>query len=535
MRKNIIREGKVSRPAVFLLIILSTIAVQGVYSAPIPQASQSSTKTGATYIFTIESISVVDLSGTTKTVTVAVTYYGKYTLLGSSISLQPQCNASVLSGQPVLLGSWRPGTTKIATFTVDGTNASTHCPVGILVSWQDSWDDAYGMNTQMGGSTLINTELVACWLTDPRVSVSPQMVYMNTINSAVIEIANQGISDMRDVTVSINGQGVTLLNITVPLSYNVGLLAGGSRIRIPLQLVPQSSFPALLVTLSYVDCTGNARSSTFNIPLYATQGQSIIVIPDPATVTAGATNKITLRVVNLGSITAKNLQVILNLQGSPLAITPSVLEIGDLNPGEIKTFPVRVEVPSTASTSTPVSYQAIYNTPGSGLTYTQGSFTLFLLQRSSVTITSIEVVPQTVEVGSNVVFALSLINDGTYPVYAVNVSAYPGEGLVSSRTLYTYLGQLNPQVLTSVPFSFKALKEGDYEVRFLVTYVDAYGNKGSAERVSFVKVVKPSASTTSSPRTSANPTSLLLGGLFLLLVALGVYLYKRRSKKGAGS
>lgn len=521
--------------ALILLLVTNIMlyAMLLVYSAPLPTPTQPSTKTGTTYLFVVENINVADSSGTTKIVTVSLSYYGKYTLLGSKVSIYPGCNATVLSDQPVLLGSWRPGTLKVATFTVDGANASTICPVSILVSWQDGWDDTYSMNTQMGGSVLLSTQLNACWSTDLRVSLTPQMLYMNTINSAVLEVVNKGSSPIRNVAVAVSGQGVTLLNVSVPLTYNVNQLSSGSKLSIPLQLVPQSSFPSLLVTVSYVDCTGSAKTSTFNVPLYASQGQSILVVPDPATVTAGASNNVTLKVINLGNVLAQSLQVILNLQASPLAITPAVLDVGSLSPEEAKTFKVRVDVPSTATASTPVSYQVLYTTPGSGLTFTQGSFTLFLLQQSSVTITSIEVVPQKAEVGSNVVLALSLINSGTYPVYAVNVSAVPTDGLVSSRTLYTFLGQLNPQVLTSVPFSFKAVKEGSYEVKFRVTYIDAYGKPGYAERSAFVEVVPATQSSSTTTNRPFNTNVLAIALLLAVILVFALYFYKRSRGKGA--
>ncbi|MEZ0346856.1 MAG: hypothetical protein ABWK01_09910 [Infirmifilum sp.] len=515
-----------------VLVALIFVVLGTAFSAPPTIPVQASTKTGNTFIFTVESLTVSGSTGTTKTVTVVVSYYGKYTLLGSSISLTTGCNATVLSDQPVLLGSWRPGTVKTATFTVDGSNASNLCPISVLITWQDSWDDATSMNTGMGGSVPISTQLNACWSEDLRVSIKPQMIYLNSVNSAVLEVKNNGAGTLEKVSLSISGQGLTLLNVTVPLIYTLEKMPSGYKISIPLQLVAQSSFPSLQVTATYVDCTGNAKTIMFTVPLYASQGQSILVVPDPSSVIAGTRSNVTLKVINMGSISVNSVQVILNLQASPIAISPATLSLDTLKPGETKSFTVKVDVPSTASTSTPVTYQVVYTAPGSGVALTQGSFTLFILQRSSLSITSIEVVPQQVEVGSNVVFALALINDGTYPVYAVNVSAQPSDGLVSSRSLYTYLGQLNPQALTSVPFSFKAVKEGTYEVKFTVTYVDAYGKRGVVERGAVVKVVPASNSNTASSPRNSYGLALLAAAITIAAVAVG-YLYRRLRGKGA--
>jgi len=514
-----------------LSAILMLVAIAA--SAPPIQPSTASTRGGAVYVFNVESISVAGGSGTTRTVTVALSYFGKYTLLGSSIALQPQCNASVLSEQPVQLGSWRPGTAKVATFNLDGARAPAVCPVKLLITWEDSWDDANGMNTQAGGSTSIDASITACWSEDLRVSLKPQMVYMNSINGVLLDVVNNGSSTLRKMSITVTGQGVTILNASVPLTYQLQELPAGAHFTAPLSVVPQSSFPTVAVTLSYVDCTGNAKTTAYSIPLYASQGQSILVVPSPSSVLAGSRSNVTLNVINLGSVEASNLQVILSLQGSPLAIDPVMANLGSLKPGETKSFTVRVDVPSTASASVPVTYQAVYYTPGGGLTFTQGSFTLFILQRSSLSITSIEVVPQRAEVGANVVFALSIINDGTYPVYAVNVTAYPPEGLASARSLYTFLGQLNPQVLTSVPFTFRAVKEGSYEVKFRVTYRDAYGKTAYVERTAVVEVVPASsASSSSSSQRSSFNSYLALLAVAVVAVA-GLYLYRRRQRRGA--
>lgn len=520
--------GMGERQLVLTLFLLFTLAT---YTVLIAQPQSSSIR-GSVYIFNLESVSVLDGPGTTRTVVFSLSYYGRYTLLGASVSLEPQCNATVLSSQPVQVGSWRPGTVKVASFTVDGASAPTSCPMKLIVSWGDSWDDSHSMNTQISGSMTLDAEITACWSEDLRVSITPRMVYMNSINGILLDVVNNGSLTLRNVEITVSGQGVTILNTSVPLTYRLQEIPPGKHFTTTLQLVPQSSFPSLSATVSYVDCTGNAKTKTYSIPMYASQGQSILVVPDPATVTVGTRSNVTLKVVNLGSVEADNLQVILNLQGSPLAISPAVATLGNLKPGEMKAFTVLVDVPSTASASTTFSYNAVYYTPGGGLTFTQGTFTLFILQRSSLSVTSVEVVPQKAEVGSNIVFVINLINDGTYPVYNVNVTVLPPDGLVSARSPYTFLGQLNPQVLTSVPFTFKAVKEGSYEVRFRVTYRDAYGNTAYVERAAVVNVAQASSSTAGKQSPDHGGNTFLAILVAALAVAAGFYFYRKTRSRG---
>ncbi len=512
--------------AAIAILLLATYPTQLLQSSPLSQRS------GGVYVFNLESVTVSGGPGPVRIITFSLSYYGRYTLLGSAVSLQPLCNATVLSDQPVQLGSWRPGTVKVASFTVDAGSATVRCPVKLVVSWNDGWDDAYGMNTGLSGSSILEATVTACWLEDLRVAVIPQVVYMNSVNSVLLDVLNSGSSSMSEVTVTVSGQGVTLINTSLPLSYRIREISPGEHFKATLQLVPQSSFPLLTATLSYVDCAGNFKTASYNIPLYASPGQSIVVVPDPATVVAGARNEVALKVINVGSVEAKNLRVVLNLQASPLAINPAVIDSGDLKPGDVRTFTVHVDVPSTASASALVSYQAIYYIPGGGPTLTQGSFTIFILQRSSLSITSIDVVPSRATVGSNIIFAVNLINDGTYPVYAVNVTAYLPEGLIPLRSPSTFLGQLNPQVLNSIPFTFKAVREGSYEVKFRATFRDAYGNTAYVERAAVVEVVPASPETPKSRSYTIWEVFLWVAAL-VLVAAGGYYLYRKTRSRGA--
>ncbi|AJB41840.1 hypothetical protein TCARB_0788 [Thermofilum adornatum 1505] len=322
-----------------------------------------------------------------------------------------------------------------------------------------------------------------------------------------------------------------MLNSSIPTVLEVGRLDPGMKKSLPLQIIPQSNFPSLAVTLSYTDCMGNKKTSSLQIPFYATTGQSILIVPEPSVLSSGQASNVNLKVINAGNVPIKNLNIILSLQKSPLSISPAMLSIGDLRPGEVKTIPISVSVPTTASSSETVSYQALYTVEGGGVVNTAGTFSFYIAQTSRVTITSTDIVPQSPQVGGNVIVAVGLINDGSFPVYGVNVSATASQGLAPLRSTYTYLGQLNPQVLTSLPFSFKATLEGVQEVKFIVTYRDAYGRVMNTERTVLINVSPATTSSSTQQASNFRDNSLLIALTLIIIVAVAFAAYRRRAKK----
>ncbi|MHB9302006.1 COG1361 family protein [Thermofilum pendens] len=507
-----------------LLLIAVTVAATLVGAGPVTVSPSGSARA---YAFVLEDVSVLDSGVPSGVVQVSVSYYGAYTLLGASLGLTARCGGAEVSAGSVDVGSWRPGTVKTARFTLNTSSLGSECTLRVSVSWGDSWDDAQKTYTGLGGSTSLEYSFTACWGERVSVGVRPQMVYSSTVNPVLLVVENSGRTALRQVEVYVAPQGSVLLNASVPTVFELGDLKPGERRVVPLSVVPQSPFPSFSVTVSYLDCSGSKKSVAQQVYLYAAAGQSIVVVPDPPVLVAGQASNVSLRVVNAGGVAVKGLSLVLGVQKSPLSVSPSFLVVGDLGPGESRSVPVTVLVPATASSSESVAYQALYSVEGGGLATSGGSFTFYVAQRSSVSITSVDVVPQSPEVGSNVIFAVSLVDDGTFPVYAVNVSAYASRGLSPLRSTYAYLGQLNPQVLTTVPFSFRAVEEGMQEVRFVVTYRDAYGYSRSAERTVYVNVARQQPSR-QAQGGSANPYVYLAAVAVALLLAAAYAARKRR-------
>ncbi|MEM3688550.1 MAG: hypothetical protein QXW42_01400, partial [Thermofilum sp.] len=314
--------------AVLLVISVST------FSQPVTKGTLGS----KVVVFTLEGINVLDSSYPASVVQVTVSYFGTYTLLGSSMQLKITCGNSTYTTDPVSLGSWRPSTQKIATFTVDTTKLSSNCQSEIVISWSDSWDDSLKMNTGYGGTTSLDTTLTACWGEQLQVSLNPQPTYLSSVNPVFLTVVNSGQSSVDNLVITIIPQGSLLLNTSIPTVLEVGRLDPGMKKSLPLQIIPQSNFPSLAVTLSYTDCMGNKKTSSLQIPFYATTGQSILVVPEPSVLASGQASNVNLKVINAGNVPIKNLNIILSLQKSPLSISPAMLSIGDLRPGEVKTI-----------------------------------------------------------------------------------------------------------------------------------------------------------------------------------------------------
>lgn len=515
------------------LLVLALAATVFSQAQPLTQQLQRQTAglTPSPFVFTVEGLTVIDSSADRGVVQLTVSYFGKRTLLGARAELEPECNASVLSGQPVALGSWRPGTAKTFQVTLNTSAANPVCPARLVISWDNAWDDSLATLTYEAGTVSLDLSIAACWGESVSVKVSPSTLYSGSPNLVSVIVENRGRESVSSLLLSVYPQGAVLLDREVPAVFTLPRLEPGQSASLYLSLVPLAS-PTLQISLSYVSCTGSVVSRTVSVPLFAASGQSVLVAPDPAVVTAGSPNRINLHVVNVGSVPLQGVRVILSLQKSQISVKPSLLDVGSLQPGEDKVFTVEVLAPTTASSSEAVNYQVLFTTASGSISSLQGVFTLFTVFASGLTITSLEVVPQQPQVGSNLILAATLVNDGSLPIYAVNVSVHHSRGLTPLRTPYAFLGQLNPQVLTSVPFSFRVEEEGVHELRVTASFRDSYGVSRTVERSILVNAVARQAaqgSQGSSVRNSTAVAVLVLALAGAVVFALRKRVFKRES------
>ncbi len=493
----------------------------------ISQQGANQQRTGyrpAAFVFVVESVSTTGSSDATGVVQVAISYWGVRTLVNAQARLEPLCDARVTSEQPVLLGSWRPGTQKVAVFTVSLSKPAPRCGAKLFISWENAWDDSLATLTHEGGSTAFELSFGACWGEDLVLRVVPSTVYSGAPTSLSLEVENRGRFELTHLTLAVSAQGVAVLDASAPQTFQLDSLPPGGSAAFQLTVAPQSATPALVVTASYLGCSGSLVTRTYTLPLYVASGQAVLVAPDPAVVRAGSSARLKLHVVNVGGVPLYNVKLLLSLQRSPLSVTPSIIDVGELRPGEDRVVDVEVLVPTSASASEAVGYQVVYSTGSGSSAVLQGSFTLSVVFPAGLTITSIEAVPQQPQVGSNMIIAVTLVNDGTHPVYAVNLTATASEGLAPMRSPYAFLGQLNPQVLTSVPFSFRVLEPGVHEVKVTAVFRDPYGNVQRVERAVIVSAV-PAQQASQGEQQRWNPL-LLAAGLAAVILA-AAFLWRR--------
>lgn len=522
---------KVATVIPILLLLLAGLATAAI-GQPIPPTTTTLPPSEPfEYGFSVEYIKWVESRGNLSVIEVGVSYYGTYTLLDVEATLTTACNAEILSPQPIQLGSWRSGTVKSLRFTVNSSQISETCVVHLNIYWKQAWDDVKReLKESYSGSTQLDLNLLYCGPESVTVTIDPQTLYMGTVNTVKIIFTNNGKYPIDDLTAIINAQGLSILSTQFPLEITVSRLEPGESKSYVLQVVPQSAYSSISISISYTNCIGENIMNTINVPMISSTGQSLVVIPDPSKINAGESSKIDLRVINLGNIPMRNLRLILTFQRSTLAIYPTILYVGDLDPGQEKRVQVEVDVPATATTGETITYQATFLTEGGSLSTITGSFTIFVLQVSSLTITSVEAVPEQPEVGKTVIFAVNIINDGNFPVYGVNISATPDEGLEPVRSTYNFLGQLNPQIITSVPFSFKVKQPGIQEVVFTITYRDAYGNLHKVDRKATINAVTP-GTIEQSESSKSGERSMYTVAIIVIIAALAALVYFKWVKR----
>jgi len=507
-----------------VLVLLAPLALAAAQPA-LPQGGVEQPP-GYEKAFTVEYARWVETKGNLSVLEVAVTYYGDRVLLDAKASLEPGCGGRVASPQPVTLGSWPSGATKVVRFTVDTREMGGRCTGVVALTWEREWDPTLrDVLVPSVGFARLQVDTSYCGAPTLSVEVSPTILYMDRENTVTVRVGNTGRFPISDATVDVLVEGASVSGASYPVQLRATRLEPGEWRSYTLRLVPSSPAVALTFRSSYANCMGEVVSSTVTARLAAVKGQAVLVAPLNGSVSAGETRMVEVRVVNLGSVELTGVRVALSAQGAGIALEPQLVGVGDIPAGGERVFTVRVAVPETAAGSIPVGYTLSYRTPDGGVAVQQGSFTLFVVQSSQVYVTSVDVVPQEPRVGDILVLSVNLVNDGGFPVYGVNVSASAGEGLKPLRATYSFLGRLEAQAVTSVPFSYRVEAPGRHTVTFTVVYRDAYGRVHRAVRTVAVDAVEAAAQAgeTGKPRRPSLaawwPIVAALAGVAVVVVA----------------
>ena len=171
------------------------------------------------------------------------------------------------------------------------------------------------------------------------------------------------------------------------------------------------------------------------------------------------------------------------MQGSQLVIDPTFFEVGDIPVRGAKKVNIELNVPNTITGTQTLQYTLIYNTENREKAQVSGSISVFAVEKAQLTITSMEIVPKVPSIGQTIIVSITIINLGSLPINKVNVTAYYSKGLIPLRQESYFLGKLQPQSPTSIPFSFKAVKDGVQTIDFKITFSDVYGLDWSLSKI----------------------------------------------------
>ncbi len=460
-----------------------------------------------------------------------VAYYGEESLLDVTAKLALE-HGSVIPPDTITIGSWNPGTVKVLTFLVNTSDVYGEYTATLYINYGGiARQKMFGYEVvKTQGRASINFKLR--FYGNPSISalISPSTIVGDSVNVLTITLKNTGTGDALDFSAIISFTGAALLDVEQPLKIKVNKLRPGESVEAIVSLIPFSLQVSVSIEANYVDAYGNARVDRLSIIVPSATGTAIVVLAEPSKLKAGSSNEIFLEVRNIGDSTLKDafLQVQIP-QNSQVVVEPQFIELGDLKPRESRRYKVTISVPSTATGAQNMAYTLTYESEQGAKITVRDSFSVFVVEQAQLAITSIEIVPSKPRVGETVIVSLTLINLGSQALNKVNVTVEASEGLQPLRKTYYFLGQVQPQAPTSVPFSFKALSGGRQVIKFKAVCEDVYGVKWTTTRTLEVEISEVESSASEG---EASGTRNYLNYLPVLIAVVAVvsafYLYKKR-------
>ncbi len=522
---------------IYLIAFLVLLALPYIANTqPLPPVSGPKISPPVTY-FVIDSTEWVRLPESREGISILslqVAYYGSHTLLDTEAFLKLRCNAEILEKQPITIGSWNPGTPKVLTYTINTTRIERICPAELIIRYKALWKASTEELREVGGTKSISFSVEYC--SPPRISilVSPETLYSGTSNNVKLKIVNGGATNIIDLDAVIEVTGGAILGSARPIKIALKNLEAGEEKIINLDIMPQATQVNLQVTLDYVDECGRNNVERIQVNLPVLSSSSIVISASPHKLYSGSTNKVTLHIMNLGSNTLHNTILYLSAStGSQLVISPQVINVGEVPAKSSKDVNILVEVPASSSGVLNILYTLIYETDSGSTVSIRDTASIFVVQQAQLAITSIELAPSKPVVGESVIISINIMNLGLQPLYSVNVTVQSSKGLRAQRSTYYFIGQLQPQVPTSIPFSFKVLEEGKHDVKFIVTFKDAYGlNWNTTRSITFRSYEKSTGEEQREGQGMGFYQYIVTGAIILAIILVAAYLlrHKRRER-----
>ncbi|MGC8543284.1 MAG: COG1361 S-layer family protein, partial [Vulcanisaeta sp.] len=411
-------------------------------------------------------------------VTITLLYTGGTYLYGTNFYLTPcpgtATPISVVSTNPVYVGWITPGEQVTVTYLVN-TTVPLRCQSYLKITWGAQYEQSpmaqVTTYVQVAGPGSVSMDFPLVINGEPSISVATNTTYVvsNLASPVNIIISNNGSGPIYNLEVGIEAQGATL----VPSSSTVviGTLNPGRSYVLSIYVLPTIGGGSVSLTITYsgIDQGGNTVSGTYttSMSVVPASPNQVIIYPVNSSLRVGV-GELVIGIRNVNPIPIYNVTLVLTSTSGLTLMGNTTYTVGEVVPGSTYYLEIPVAVPLTSSSASitySLSYQYVNGYPeGSG-----GSITLSIANEPSITMTSYQVAPSVITVGSPVSVSITFVNTGPVPAYNLNITAIPGPGLTVLSQQSTYLGTLDPQQLSAAAFSFTVTEPVNTTVTFLIS------------------------------------------------------------------
>jgi len=346
-----------------------------------------------------------------------------------------------------------------------------------------------------------------------------------------------------NVTLAVQAPGPFNVSVTVsgaasdkPSPYYFG---GVDKATANLLLTPLSTQPVSLTV--YVYHSAGVDQYVVNLPVASSS--IFTVLPTPSVVKSGGNRTVTITVINSGDVAIQKAVVAVSPASPSVVASTYTYQLGRLAPLDSAQLPISFIVPATFSGAIAFTYTITYTTELGTSATTQGTFYIQALQTPAVNITTVNVVPATPEPRRTFYVSITIVNKGFSPVSNLQVEARAPPGIRPITSPIYFVGILDTQQTTNVPFSFNATRPGTYEIDFTISYTDQYGNiytipykvtvtvSNSTTRFFPGGTAPPGARQQQQQRQNLPLATIAVAVVAVVVVAAGLVVYRRRHRK----
>lgn len=328
---------------------------------------------------------------------------------------------------------------------------------------------------------------------------------VNAGSSATLKLSlrNASSSDLSDMIVSLDGLSSSGLAISGVNEQLVGVLASGETKTVSLSIRASSSLAAgyyeLTAVVSYTDDEGETKESKFDFfvevkntstseETETAQLAFSSVSVSRSTAQSGDRATLTVALKNTGDLDAEQVQISVEAEdGLSNTTAPTVnvskiadgarytAEFGFLVDDDIKTKFYSLNITVTylsATTEKTVQYVSGIYVDNSGVS-----------QNDSVVLSEVVMSSSSIEATQSVTGSITVTNSGTQPVYNLQVSAAPDDGVVNKTQNAIMVGTLAAGASKTCTFTLlsrSSTKTGYYLVNFSATYQTKSGDSTTA-------------------------------------------------------